>query len=159
MDRDQSPKIAPLVITRTFDAPRDRVFAAFATFESMREWMCPPGFTVTDGHCDARPGGTFRLVMRYPQGDNSQWSHANEFGYTDAHGTFTDVTSPECLRYTIKHPGDVSDEFVSAKLSARSSDQTEVVFSHEGFASERSRAEYACGWDGAFAKLADMLRS
>jgi len=37
-----------LTIKRTFNAPRDRVFAAFTSPELLRDWFGPPGSTLGD---------------------------------------------------------------------------------------------------------------
>ncbi len=38
-------------------------------------------------------GGEYRLVMRYPEGDTSEWSHANESGHIATFGMFTEVAA------------------------------------------------------------------
>lgn len=55
-------------IKRIFDAPRERVFAAWTQAEHLRPWFGPTGFTVSVCEADARPGGAFRLCVRSPAG-------------------------------------------------------------------------------------------
>jgi uncharacterized protein YndB with AHSA1/START domain len=52
-------------VTRTFNAPREEVFAAFATPEQVAEWWGPEGFdTPLDSvTIELRPGGRYDLVM------------------------------------------------------------------------------------------------
>ena len=52
-----------LKVTRLFKAPRERVFAAFTTAESMNQWFGCGGKTTT---CttDFRVGGSYRLVTQ-----------------------------------------------------------------------------------------------
>jgi uncharacterized protein YndB with AHSA1/START domain len=57
-----------LVITRTFDAPRELVFKAWTDREHLMKWWGPKGFEVA--HCtnDLRPGGTMHYGLRGPGG-------------------------------------------------------------------------------------------
>ena len=56
-----------LVITRTFDAPRELVFAAFTDPARLMRWWGPHGCTVISCEADPRPGGTWRIAMRSPK--------------------------------------------------------------------------------------------
>src|SRR5438270_3022082 len=69
MNPNASPAEAgTFVITRGFDAPRERVFAAFTEPEEMKKWWGPKGFTVIASKMDLRPGGTYHYGMRAPDG-------------------------------------------------------------------------------------------
>lgn len=57
-----------IVITRVFDAPRSRVFAAWTRAEHLAHWFAPKRFTVPSCETDPRPGGAFRVCMRSPEG-------------------------------------------------------------------------------------------
>jgi uncharacterized protein YndB with AHSA1/START domain len=46
-----------LRMSRTFDAPRERVFAAWTNPDHLREWFGPPGVSNVECELDARPGG------------------------------------------------------------------------------------------------------
>ncbi len=156
MDNLNKSGVAPISIRRTFQAPCARVFAAFTEAADMRRWMCPPGFTIIETTVEPREGGAYRIGMRYPQGDNAQWTHANPSNTTTAFGVFTEFRKPEHIAYTIRHDGDPRDEFVTADFLDRGA-QTDVLFKHDGFANERSRDEYEYGWNGAFEQLAALL--
>jgi uncharacterized protein YndB with AHSA1/START domain len=56
------------VITRSFEAPRQRVFSALTEYEHLRHWWGPKGFTWVGGTLDLRPGGLFHYCMRSPDG-------------------------------------------------------------------------------------------
>jgi uncharacterized protein YndB with AHSA1/START domain len=58
----------PFVLTRSFDAPRELVFAAFTQLEQLRRWMGPKGFEMAEGTLDLRPGGAFHYGLRAPDG-------------------------------------------------------------------------------------------
>lgn len=56
------------VLTRVFDAPRERVFAMWADPARLAEWWGPKVFTTPVCEIDFRVGGAFRIVMRAPDG-------------------------------------------------------------------------------------------
>ena len=55
-------------LTRVFDAPPERVFAAWTDPRHLAGWFGPRGFTVHSCEVEARPGGMFRLCTRSPDG-------------------------------------------------------------------------------------------
>ena len=57
-----------IVVTRTFDAPAEIVFAAWTRPELLMRWWMPKSFGVAFVSCevDARTGGTYRFVFRHP---------------------------------------------------------------------------------------------
>jgi uncharacterized protein YndB with AHSA1/START domain len=57
-----------LELVRSFDAPRDLVFAAWTEPERMKLWWGPKGWTIPFSEADLRPGGAFRYAMRSPDG-------------------------------------------------------------------------------------------
>ena len=58
-----------LEMERHFEAPRDRVFAAWTEPDRMKHWWGPAGWTIPWSEADLRPGGAFRYAMRSPEGD------------------------------------------------------------------------------------------
>jgi uncharacterized protein YndB with AHSA1/START domain len=74
-----------LLLTRTFDAPRDLVYKAYTEAEHLAHWWAPKGFTVEVHHLDVRPGGIFHYCQR-----NEQMAMWGLFVYHD-------VSAPERL--------------------------------------------------------------
>lgn len=62
------PQGQELVITRTFDAPRDLVFKAFAEVERLARWWGPKGCTIRVSKLEFRPGGIFHYRMSFAGG-------------------------------------------------------------------------------------------
>lgn len=67
------PDAHEFVMERTFAAPRDRVFDAFASCEAVSQWWGPAGWTLPVCEMDFRPGGTWFYGMRSP--DDGQMAH------------------------------------------------------------------------------------
>ena len=63
--------VREISITRIFDAPRDLVWRAWTEAEQLARWFMPHGFTVPECEVDLRPGGTFRMMVRDPNGMES----------------------------------------------------------------------------------------
>jgi uncharacterized protein YndB with AHSA1/START domain len=63
--REASPDF---VISRTFDAPRERVFEVWTRQEHLMRWFGPKGFTMPVANLDFRPGGSFLYCLRSPEG-------------------------------------------------------------------------------------------
>lgn len=80
-----TPSDREIVITRTFNAPRELVFAAWTIPEHVRRWYG----TLTTCEIDLRPGGTWRYVISEPDG--------GEHPFT---GVYREVVPPERLVYT-----------------------------------------------------------
>ena len=62
------------VHARRIDASPERVFRAIADPDRLARWWGPKGFSSTIEVFDFRPGGTWRLVMHGPDGND----YANE---------------------------------------------------------------------------------
>ena len=57
-----------LVLTRTIDVPRARVWEAWTQPEHVMKWFTPAPWKTVACEIDLRPGGAFRTVMRSPEG-------------------------------------------------------------------------------------------
>ncbi|MBT9332792.1 SRPBCC domain-containing protein [Paracidobacterium acidisoli] len=63
-----APHEYDLVLTRTFDAPRELVFEAWTEPKHMAQWWGPDGFSNPRCEVDARPNGAMQITMRGPDG-------------------------------------------------------------------------------------------
>jgi uncharacterized protein YndB with AHSA1/START domain len=73
-----------VVMTRVFNAPRELLFEACTQAKHMSQWWGPGEFSLPVCEMDARPGGTYRMVQRAPDG--------NEYPFR---GEFREVVPPE----------------------------------------------------------------
>ncbi|MBA3276626.1 MAG: SRPBCC domain-containing protein [Chloroflexia bacterium] len=78
-----------VTITRTFDAPRELVFAVWTDPKHMARWFGPRDFTNPVCELDVRPGGAILIHMRGPDG-----------GIYPMKGAFQEVVPPERLVFT-----------------------------------------------------------
>ena len=78
-----------LVLERVVDVPPEAVFAAWTRPEEVVKWFTPRPWTTTHCEIDLRPGGTFRTIMRGPEGQE----HDNV-------GCFLDVVENRRLVFT-----------------------------------------------------------
>jgi len=60
--------VNPFVISREFDAPRERVWQAWTEPERLQQWFSPKGFSVIAAKLDLRSGGTYHYGMRMADG-------------------------------------------------------------------------------------------
>lgn len=66
-----------LVLTRTFDAPRALVWAAWTQAEHLSQWWGPDHFKVTRCEWQVRQGGPFRIEIQAP--DGGVWAMTGAF--------------------------------------------------------------------------------
>lgn len=60
--------MTPFVISRVFDAPRERMWAVWTEVEHVKRWWGPKGFTVRHCAIDLRPGGKGLYCLVGPDG-------------------------------------------------------------------------------------------
>lgn len=80
------PNDFEIVHTRVFDAPIADVFDALTRPDLLSRWYGPPGWTVLIAEGDVRPGGSWRIVTRKPNGRE-----------ITQHGSFLEVAPPTRL--------------------------------------------------------------
>ena len=145
------PTITPdttLRITRTFAAPRERVFRAWTEPEQLKRWWGPPGYGTPVAEVDLRVGGRYRFGMRHlPDGEIFYLS-----------GTYREVTPPARLVYTWRWEGepDGQESRVTVEFNDRGA-STDVVVLHEMFASRDERDKHEQGWTGCLERLVETL--
>jgi uncharacterized protein YndB with AHSA1/START domain len=83
-------KPEPLIVSRTFPAPREIVFAAWSRADHIERWFSPEGCSVAEAEVDFKPGGAFIVCMRLPDGAD-HW----------ARGSFLEISPPERLVLSI----------------------------------------------------------
>ena len=88
------PGTHEIVITRSFDAPRDQVFKAFTDPEAVARWWGLRDSETRVDELEARPGGRWRFVSRDSNGGEDAF-----------HGVYHDAVAPERIVYTFEYEG------------------------------------------------------
>ena len=70
--------------SRTIAAPPDRVYAAMADPEALVAWLPPAGMSGRFEHFDARPGGSYRLVLTYDDASTAPGKATADSDITEA---------------------------------------------------------------------------
>ena len=102
-----------LILERVFDAPRERVFAAWTDAKQVRQWWGPHGFDNPRCEWDARPGGKIYVDMR---------------GFGTTHpmpGRFEEVVPPERLVF-------ITEAFVDEAGKPQLQNRNTVTFTEQG---------------------------
>jgi uncharacterized protein YndB with AHSA1/START domain len=148
-----------LEVRRTFAAPVETVFAAWADPEQLKQWMCgeKPGAIVIQHRQEIRTGGSWLTEYRESAGGLAKWGQ----------GTYLEVTPNRKIVFTWHwtdatldgvnlHP-DSPDTQVTVDFFARGN-ATEVVLTHAIFHSEKDYKDHNRGWEGCLDLLAKLLQ-
>ena len=82
------PSDQEILITRTFDAPRELVWQMWTAAEHLRHWWGPEGWTLPVCELDFRPGGIWFYCMQGPDGLQSCGK-----------ATYLEIDAPERIVY------------------------------------------------------------
>ncbi len=135
-----------LSVSRTINAPAQRIFDAWLDPSMMTRFMYPrPDMHITEAKADARIGGRFRVVM---VGDK-EYPHE---------GTYKEITPYSRLVFTWEAPWSAPDSTVTITLTPEGA-ATRVDLTHIRFHSAESRDSHALGWTGMLANLAANVES
>lgn len=138
-----------LVITRVFKAPRAIVWKAWTDPEHLMRWWGPNGFVTTSCTMDLRAGGSWRIAMRSPEGDE----HKQQ-------GVFRQLEEPERLVFTyafVDTPGLSGSKMLVEVSFAEHGEATKVTVRQSRFETVELRDAHVRGWNEALDHLAAQL--
>jgi len=141
-----TPSDREIVSERVFDAPRDRVFAAFTDPELIPQWWGPRDQTTIVDQMDVRPGGAWRFVIRDSDGA--------ENGFR---GTYREVSPPERIVQTFEWegmPGHVLVETVTLEDLGGRTKMTNISLFHT---TEERDGMLASGMESGMSESHDRL--
>jgi len=150
-----------LIIERMFDAPREKVWAAWTTPDLIMRWWGPKGFTAPFARISLRVGGSYLYDMRSPEGKD-YWST----------GFFHEIVPFERIVAT-DHFADEKGNVVPATSYGMSPDypvemlvtvtfeaadrRTKLTLKHAGIPPGREMEGARQGWNESLDKLAAVL--
>lgn len=137
-----------VVLHRTLEAPRERVYRAWTDPEALARWFAPSDeFSVTVHHQDLRLGGSFRIEMRHSSGK----SHVGL-------GAYCVIEPPARLAFTWRweEEPESTDTLVTIDLAPKG-EGTELTFRHDLFTTEKAAQDHHQGWSGCLDRLAGLL--
>jgi len=141
-----------LVMTRSFDAPRERVFDAWLDPSQIGKWIGPRNIRAEAMELTPKVGGRYRIHMRRAEGGDGPI----------VSGVYREIVRPERLVFTwaweTGHSQGMPGDETIVTLTFRERDgKTEMTLRQEGFPTKESRDSHNHGWDGSFDKLAETL--
>ena len=140
--------VAPLVLNRHFQAPPERVFAAFTEKALMQSWYGPENMTIPHCEVDPRVGGAYRVEMHGAAGHVAVVT-----------GVFKEIEAPNRLVFTwgwLNGTGRHPETVVSLTFKPRDGG-TDLELTQSGFLQEEFRVRHGEGWTSSFAALEAAL--
>ncbi|MEE8438342.1 MAG: SRPBCC domain-containing protein [Micropepsaceae bacterium] len=151
MANEAATEESVLVVSRSFEAPREAVFDAWLDAAQLAQWMGPHGVRAEIDALEPKVGGRYRIIM-----------HPEPGGTPTAGGVYREISRPDRLVFTWAwenaHPdGSAGVETIITVTFENKGGKTEMTLRQEGLESTESRDSHRHGWDGSFDKLADTL--
>lgn len=153
-------------VVREFDAPIERVWAAWTKPEDLRAWWGPEGFTCPRAEADVRVGGRILITMRAP----------DEWGAFEQHSTwsFTEVEAPRRLGYVFRFSDAAGEPITPAEagipsdgvpergehevvLSAIGDGRTRLEMTEHGYTTAEARDMSQAGLEQCLDKMAVLV--
>jgi uncharacterized protein YndB with AHSA1/START domain len=146
-----TPTDTEIVLTRVFDAPRAMVYDAFTKPELLKRWFGPRGWSLVVCEVDLRVGGTWRFVLRGPDG--------KEMGMS---GVYREVAPPDRSVHTESYDDYPGESLVTAVFVERDGKTTLTATVDYGSKEVRDAVLNSGMEHGAaetYDKLAELLAS
>jgi uncharacterized protein YndB with AHSA1/START domain len=152
MSNSSSNPSPELVINRTFRAPRELVWQAWADPKLMIKWMGPKHHPANHYENDFRPGGAWRSCLASPDGSEVLWLG----------GKYHELVEPERLVFTFawdNHPDGSKNEMLVTLTLAEEGTNTRMTLRQTRFTSVEQRDDHGQGWSSSIDRLEELLVS
>jgi uncharacterized protein YndB with AHSA1/START domain len=144
--------------SRVIQAERERVFAALVDADALTAWLPPSGMSGRFERFDARPGGSYRLVLSYDDGLQGSGKTTSDSDVVEAR--FIEIAVNERI---VQEVDFVSDDPAFAgtmtmtwELSAEDS-RTRVEVRADNVPRGISPEDHAAGLESSLANLASFI--
>lgn len=140
-----------ILISREFNAPRRLVFEALTKPEHVKRWYGLKVLALHVCEIDLRPGGTWRYVLRAPDG--------SEYGFT---GVYREIVKPERIVYTENYEARMPGHEALVTTTLEETNGRTKLKTAISYPSKADRdAHIASGMEGgmreSFERMADLL--
>jgi uncharacterized protein YndB with AHSA1/START domain len=144
--------------SRTISASPDEIFAALIDPEALAKWLPPAGMTGKFDHFDARPGGTYRLILTYADASDGRGKTTAQSDVVDAR--FVDIEPGVRVVQAVDFVSD--DPAYSGTMTMtwelmRAGDATRVEIRAENVPTGIAPEDHADGLTSSLANLARYL--
>lgn len=137
-----------LRVSRSYGAPRERVFNAWLNAETLRRFFGPKDVTIGELEIDPRVGGSYRVEMITTEGP---WT---------VRGTYLDIREFDRIVFTWAwdedDPALVNESQVTLEFFERDG-KTDLVLTHERLRNAESRDGHTDGWTAILENLDEVL--
>jgi uncharacterized protein YndB with AHSA1/START domain len=155
-----------LSVTRTFDAPVERVWKQWSESENVMRWWGPTGFTSPLAKMDFREGGVSLVCMRAPK----------EFGGFDMYNTWSykKIVPHERIEFVLNFSDKDGNKLDPAKMGlppgipqdvphvitfkSLGENKTEMTVNEYGYTTDTAVQTSKAGLDQCLDKMAENLR-
>ena len=152
----------PLVeVSRTLNAPVERVWQAWSNAELAKQWWGPEGFTCPEAKIDFREGGKYHLAMKSPDGkiiwSGGQFEEIKEHKKIVWTDQFQDKEGNVLLAKDVGMSGDWFETlYVTIRFERLGEEITHLSIKHEGIP-EEMHDECVQGWSSSLNKLQKLV--
>jgi uncharacterized protein YndB with AHSA1/START domain len=130
-----------LTVTRTFDAPREKVWTAWIDFNHAQHFDGPPGHPMKSMRSDLRVGGKWHNVMRH---DGKELPQS---------GVYREIKAPDILSFTFAWEEGTGERGVETLVTVRFEDtapgKTRLTLQQGVFSTTQTRDGHRAGWNRA----------
>lgn len=126
-----------LEVTRTVNAPIEKVFKAFIDPEEMKQWYVHRGLTIPEAETEVKIGGKYTVTMVEPNNE-----------VHTAIGKFKEIDEPHKLVYSWnwkEYKMDVDSE-ITVLFEKIEDSKTKITLIHDFLPSEQSVKDHSEGW-------------
>ena len=138
-----------LLLEREFNASPDLVFEVWSEPKHLANWWGPNGFSMPFCEIDFRVGGSYRICMRSPEGED-HWLH----------GEYKVIEQPQRLVFTWFRENPDGSIWCETLVEVSFDDlgtKTRFRMLQSGFSNAAHRDEHRGGWSECLNRLADYV--
>ena len=154
--------MSDLTIERIFDAPRERVWAAWTDPEKLMRWWGPKGYTSHTARLDLREGGRLVNVMRSPEGQDIWGTGVYREIVPLERLVFTDTFADENGNPVHASHYGFGDDFpadllVTVTFEELPGGKTRMTMVHSGLPAGEVHEQTGIGWNESLDKMAALV--